>query len=93
VTTGREALAVLADGLTARAAALRGELETRPFAPHLTIGRTDGLRRGPAVARALAEAASELSVAFTADRFVLYRSLLGNGPARYEPIHEARLGG
>lgn len=92
VTAGADRLANLADGLT-RAAVEGGQpLDTRPFAPHLTIGRTDGLRQAAAAARALEEAARSLDVRFIADRVVLFRSLLGGGPARYEPLHEARLG-
>jgi RNA 2',3'-cyclic 3'-phosphodiesterase len=92
VTDGADRLAALADRLT-RACLQDGQpLETRPFAPHLTIGRTDGLRQGPMAARALQEAAEGLRVAFRADRLILFRSLLGGGPARYEALHEARLG-
>jgi 2'-5' RNA ligase len=93
VTTGADRLANLADGLT-RAVVEGGQaLDTRPFAPHLTIARTDGLRQASAAARALEEAAASLDVRFTADRLVLFRSLLGGGPARYEPLHESVLGG
>jgi 2'-5' RNA ligase len=92
VTSGADRLARLAEALT-RASVEDGQpLETRPFAPHLTIGRIDGLRQGPTVARTLQEAAEELDVSFTADRVVLFRSVLGGGPARYEAVHEARLG-
>jgi 2'-5' RNA ligase len=93
VTTGGDRLAALADGLT-RAAVEGGQpLDTRPFAPHLTIGRADGVRQGPAAAHALQEAARNFDARFTADRLVLFRSQLGGGPARYEPLHESRLGG
>lgn len=93
VSNGAERLAALADGLTAAAGECGLVLDTRPFAPHLTVGRTDGVRLGPAAALTLAEAADALHVRFEVDRVVLYRSLLGGGPARYEPLHEARLGG
>jgi 2'-5' RNA ligase len=93
VADGGEKLSSLADGLTRLCAEIGIELETRPFAAHLTIGRTDGVRLGPAAARALAEAAAAIDVRFTADRVVLFRSQLGGGPARYEALHEARLGG
>ena len=62
------------------------------FTPHLTIARTDGLRLGPVAAHALEGAADGLDVRFPVDRVVLFRSILGGGPARYEPLHEARLG-
>lgn len=92
VTEGSGRLAALADELT-RAAVDGGQpLETRPFAPHLTIGRADGVRQAPVAARILQEAAHDLDVRFSADRIVLFRSSLGDGPARYEPLHESRLG-
>ena len=93
VQEGGPELAALAEGLSRMSADVGLELETRPFAAHLTIGRTDGVRLGPAAARALADAASEVEVRFTADRVVLFRSHLGGGPARYEALHEAALGG
>lgn len=93
VRDGADRLASLADGLTTAAGECGLVLDTRPFTPHLTIGRTDGVRLGPVAARALEEAAGALDVRFTVDRVVLFRSILGAGPARYEPLHEARLGG
>ena len=92
VAAGADRLANLADGLTAAAGECGLVLDTRPFTPHLTLGRTDGVRLGPAAARALEDAARDLDVHFTVDRMVLFRSFLGNGPARYEALHEARLG-
>ena len=93
VGQGADRLADLADHLTAAAGECGLVLDTRPFAPHLTVGRTDGLRLGSSAATVLAAAAEQLDVRFTVDRFVLFRSILGGGPARYEPLHEARLGG
>jgi 2'-5' RNA ligase len=92
IGSGADRLARLADGLTAAAGQCGLVLDTRPFAPHLTIARTDGLRLGAAAAHALAEAATGLDIRFTIDRVVLFRSILGGGPARYEPLHEAILG-
>lgn len=92
VAEGGDRLSELADALTRRSSDVGLELETRPFAAHLTIGRTDGVRLGPAAARVLADAANAIDVRFAADRLVLYRSQLGGGPARYEALHEARLG-
>ncbi len=92
VTAGSDRLAALADALS-RAAVEGGQpLDTRPFAPHLTIGRADGVRQAPVAARILQEAAADLDVRFIADRLVLFQSLLGGGPARYQPLHESRLG-
>ena len=92
VSEGADGLSSLADGLSTLARNEGLELETRPFAAHLTIGRTDGVRLGPTAARVLADAASAIEVRFLADRVVLFRSWLGGGPARYEALHEARLG-
>lgn len=93
VQSGADRLATLADGLTAAAGECGLVLDTRPFTPHLTVGRTDGLRLGPAAAHALEASADGLDVRFTVDTVVLYRSFLGAGPARYEALHQARLGG
>lgn len=93
VHEGAERLAALADGLTAAAAECGLFLDTRPFAAHLTIARTDGVRVAPAAAHALEAAADGLDVRFTVDRVVLFRSILGGGPARYEALHESPLGG
>jgi len=93
IETGADRLAALAAELE-REVTLGGEaLGTRPFAPHLTIARTDGLRTAAAAAAALRDAAADLEARFVADRVVLFQSHLGRGPARYEPIHEAALGG
>lgn len=92
VREGADRLANLADELTAAAGECGLVLDTRPFAAHLTIGRTDGVRLGPVAARALEHAADGLDVRFTTDRIVLFRSILGGGPARYEALHESRLG-
>ncbi len=93
VSAGADRLAGIADGLTAAAAECGLHLDTRPFTPHLTIGRTDGVRLGPMAAHVLEESADGLDVRFVVDRVVLFRSILGGGPARYEPLHEARLRG
>jgi 2'-5' RNA ligase len=92
VQEGADRLANLADALTGAAGECGLVLDTRPFAPHLTIGRTDGVRLGPVAARALEHVAEDLAVRFEVDRIVLFRSILGGGPARYEALHEARLG-
>jgi 2'-5' RNA ligase len=93
VSAGHDELARLADALTNAVIEGGQVVETRPFAAHLTLARTDGVRQAPAAAAAIQEAASAIDVRFTVDRLVLFRSILGHGPASYEPLHEARLGG
>jgi 2'-5' RNA ligase len=92
VVQGDAELGALSRDLTAAAEGCGLHVETRPFAPHLTVGRTDGLRQGPVAAQALEAAARDLDVRFAVERIGLYRSILGHGPARYEPVHEVRLG-
>jgi 2'-5' RNA ligase len=91
IPAGAERLAALAEELGRAIEGAGWPIESRPFAPHLTIARTDGLRAGPEAAEALQQAATRLDASFTVDRIVLYRSVLGNGPASYEPVHEAAL--
>jgi 2'-5' RNA ligase len=89
---GADELRAISERITDAVAAHAGEgLDTKPFAAHLTIARTDGVRAAPRAARILEELAADLDVRFQADRVVLYRSHLGHGPAWYEPIHEAPL--
>jgi 2'-5' RNA ligase len=93
IETGADRLATLAADLEAAITVDGQPLGTKPFAPHLTIARTDGLRTAGAAAAALQDAAESLEARFTADRIVLYESHLGRGPARYEAVHESRLNG
>jgi 2'-5' RNA ligase len=93
IEAGADQLSELAAKLGAVASADGSQLETRPFAPHLTIARTDGLRSAPEAAQALISAAATLEAPFMAERVVLYRSFLGRGPARYESVAEAALEG
>lgn len=65
----------------------------RPFRAHLTLGRSDGVPGAAAAVAALQEAARHLDAAWTADRLIVYRSVLGHGPPRYEPLAVARLAG
>ena len=87
---GADELARLASALDRALPAEHGE--ARPFTPHLTIARTDGLRLAGDAARALAAAADGHEWSFRADRVVLFRSHLGRGPAWYEPLAEVPLG-
>jgi len=90
IQEGTDGLAALAGGLSRIGS---GAPDDRPFSAHLTMARTDGLRLAGDAARALTDAAAGHEWSFTADRMVLYRSHLGEGPAWYEPIHEAVLRG
>src|SRR5215218_8236271 len=65
VQDGADRLANLADALTAAAGECGLVLDTRAFAPHLTIARTDGVRLGPTAAHALEAAAADLDIRFT----------------------------
>ena len=66
--------------------------EDRPFRAHLTLARSDGVRTGPTVARRLIDAAKDVRESFRAESIVLFESVSGEGPARYEPLHEVPLG-
>lgn len=54
--------------------------EERPFHPHLTLARI----RPPADVRDLVD--EDLQLSWRCERLVAYRSHLGRGPARYEPL-------
>jgi 2'-5' RNA ligase len=92
IVAGVDELAGLATRLDLALADAGWQSEVRPFRAHLTLARTDGVRAGPLAANNLAAAAAGLDERFPADRIVLFRSHLGGGPARYEPLHEAALG-
>jgi 2'-5' RNA ligase len=89
---GRVQLTEMAGRLSSRLADAGVPRDERPFKAHLTLGRTDGRREGPAAAQILLERADTLRIAFRADRLVLFESVTGGGPARYVPLHEAPFG-
>ena len=68
-------------------------LDDRPVRAHLTLARSDGLVAGSLVAGRLAAALGDRSVPCRLDRLVLYESITGGGPARYEPVDSFPLGG
>ena len=92
IRAGSDALGRLAAAVTTELAADGWALEERPFRPHLTIARTDGVHAGAEAGQRLVAAAAELDLAFDADRVVLYRSHLGRGPARYEALRSVVFG-
>jgi 2'-5' RNA ligase len=95
ISDGAAELASLVAGLTAPLAQLGWPMEARPFRPHLTVARTDatGLRDAALTAQALEAAAERWSSSFRAHRVVLFRSHLGGGPPRHEPVLEVPLAG
>ena len=92
IRAGADVIGRLSQAVTAALAADGWPLEDRPFRPHLTIARTDGVHAGAEAGHRLVAAAAELDLAFDADRLVLYRSHLGRGPARYETLRSASFG-
>jgi 2'-5' RNA ligase len=91
IAAGAEAMGAISAAFETELVELGWELEARPFKPHLTIARTDGVRAGPAAVEALGRAALDLDAGFRATEVVLYRSHLGSGPARYERLHAVAL--
>jgi 2'-5' RNA ligase len=92
VTAGVAELDAAARTLDDRLEAVGWPRDDRPYRPHLTLARSDGVRTGPDVARRLIDAAATFETRFRAERMILFESISGGGPARYEPIHETRLG-
>lgn len=64
----------------------------RAFAPHFTFGRSRDGRGAPGLGGAIAASADAEPVAWRADELVLFRSHLGPGGSRYEPLLRAGLG-
>jgi 2'-5' RNA ligase len=91
ITEGTDHLAGLVDRLNGGLAPLGWPAETRPFTPHLTLARTDGVAGADERARVLTEAAQDLQLTWQADRIVLYKTLVGRGPVHYKSLAEARL--
>ena len=86
-------LALLDAGVDREVARAGWELDRRPFVPHLTLARSDGVAGGAETLRQLVEAAKELEVLWHVDRLVLFESITGGGPARYRPLLSLPLAG
>lgn len=86
VRVGAEDLVGLAGDIDQALTGAGWTLDAKPFRPHLTLARSDGVPAGAAIGARLIEAAAELDVRFRADSAGLFESLTGGGPARYEPI-------
>ncbi len=95
VERGNAELEALDFGLVAPLRRLGFDVDARPRRAHLTIARTDAAR--PEVSHAMGQslwaAADNWSSTFRAEHLVLYRSHLGGGAPRYEPLVEAPLRG
>ena len=93
VMDGGPRLASLAGRVEAALVEAGWPVETRPFQAHLTLARADGVPAGARIGARLMEAAAALDVRAWIDRIVLFESLTGGGPARYEPLELVALGG
>lgn len=91
VTRGTAELTALAASLDRELVAAGWPPSVRPFRAHLTVARSDGIPAGADVGRRLAAAAAGIDLRSAADRIVLFESITGGGPARYEPLETAEL--
>jgi len=93
IAAGADELAAIAGGVDAALRSRGWEPDARPYRPHVTVGRTDsaGIREAALASQALEAAAEAWSTSFVADRVVLYRSHLGGGPPRHEPLEQIEL--
>lgn len=93
ITRGSVELGSLAEALGPALEHLGWAHDGRPYRPHLTVARLDStsIANGGAVAAELERAAAGWRTTFVADRVILYRSHLGGGPPRYDPVVEVPL--
>jgi len=93
IIVGGERLGQIARSLAIELERLGWAPEDRAFRAHLTVARTDAVPHaaGARVVQQLVDRAEGWRSVFGADRIVLFESRLGGGPARYTPLHEARL--
>ncbi len=92
IVQGAEQLGDLAAQLDTTLASAGWPSEHRPFRPHLTLARSDGVAVGPLVADRLVNAMAERRIPALIDRLALFESLTGGGPARYVPVASSQLG-
>jgi RNA 2',3'-cyclic 3'-phosphodiesterase len=93
IEPGAAELTALASAVDRELAARGWPEDGRPFRPHLTLARSDGIGSGSLTAERLVNASSGLDIRWSVDRLVLFESVTGGGPARYVPIGEAPLEG
>jgi 2'-5' RNA ligase len=95
VDRGNDGLMRLIDALEAPLDRLGWPPDPRARRPHLTVARTDATRGdvSHAIGDALVRATAGWRTDFEVTTLTLFRSHLGAGPPRYEPLAEAPLGG
>jgi 2'-5' RNA ligase len=86
IAEGAERLGRLASELDAALVAVGWPSEPRPFRPHLTLARSDGVAAGTLVAGRLASVMADRRIPARVDRLGLFESVTGGGPARYVPV-------
>ena len=86
LSAGVEALAELAAAADDALVEAGWDRDGRPFRPHLTLARSDGVAAGSLVAGRLVEAMTDRRIRCTIDRVGLFESVTGGGPARYVPL-------
>jgi RNA 2',3'-cyclic 3'-phosphodiesterase len=93
IEQGAPELGALSDALDGPLELLGWPLDDRPYRPHLTVARVDSasIAQGVASADMLCRAADGWRTSFRADTATLFRSHLGGGAPRYEPLVEVRL--
>lgn len=91
IREGADRLAALAAAVDEALVAAGWNVEARPFRAHLTLARADGVPAAGAVAARLLELAGSMRIPARIDRIVLFESMTGGGPARYEPLEEVQL--
>jgi len=92
ISQGVDRLSELAAATEAALVAAGWQPDGRPFRPHLTLARSDGVAAGRMVADRLAALMADRHIASSIDRIGLFESLTGGGPARYVPVTLRALG-